>query len=170
MVSVMDNPGSPNPGEPESVLNFQLDRKDLYTIVRLTAAQRTFRKMAPYFIAGFVFLGHSADGNYVKGLIWGAGVAALFLCLSRFFYFLHVYLGSNESFLVPQQLSLFPEELVVESESSREVFPRPGQRDITEGKGHLILKTNDGANLIFIERSFNEPAQYQTLKDWVRNA
>jgi hypothetical protein len=154
--------------EPEAILKFQLDRKDFHIIVRLTAAQRSFRKMAPYFIAGFVFLGHAADGNYLKGLVWGVGVAALFLGLSRFLYFLHVYLGRNESFLVQQQLSLFPDELVVESESSREVFPKPLFKDVTEGKGYLILKRDDETSLIFIERSFEEPGGFQLLKNWLR--
>ncbi len=164
----MASPGSDRSAEAEAILKFQIDRKDLHMIVRLTAAQRSFRKMAPYFIAGFLFIGHAADGNYLKGLVWGAGVAALFLGLSRFLYLLHVYLGSNESFLVPQQLALFPDELVVESENSREVFPKPGFSDVTEGKGYLVLKRDDGTSLIFIERSFEKPGQYKELKNWMR--
>ncbi len=163
----MASPVNDTLAEPEAILKFQLDRKDFHKIVRLTAAQRTFRKMAPYFIAGFVFLGHAADGNYLKGLAWGVGIAALFLGLSRFLYFLHVYLGSNESFLVQQQLSLFPDELLVESESSKEVFSKPAFKDVTEGKGYLILKRDDETSLIFIERSFEEPAQYQRLISWI---
>jgi len=164
----MASPVNDTSTAPEAILKFQLNRKDFHMIVRLTAAQRNFRKMAPYFIAGFVFLGHAADGNYLKGLAWGAGVAALFMGLSRLLYFLHVYLGSNESFLVQQQLSLFPAELVVESENSREVFPKPGFRDVTEGKGYLILKKDNGTSLIFIERSFEEPGGFQELMTWMR--
>lgn len=155
------------PDEKSSPISFRLDRRDLYTIIRLTAVKRPFRKVAPYAIAGFVFLGHAADGNYLKGAAWGLGVAGLFAGLSQIMYLLYVYLASNETFLVQQQIFLLPEEMIIKSEHSREVFPKGQFQGAAEGRGYLKLKRKEGEDLIFVQRSFEEPERFHELKRWI---
>lgn len=150
----------------DPVLKFRLSRKDLYSIVRITAARRPLRKVAVPALAGFVFLGHSLDGRYIEGLVWGAGVAALYWGLSNLMYLLNVYGSSNESFLVPQEITLHEDKMVVTSEHSTEEFTRPDQMDVKSAAKHLVIDMGKNS-LVFLKRSFEVPGDFQVLKDWL---
>ena len=147
-------------------LKFQHSRKDLYDIIRITAAQRPFRRVAMPGLALFVFLGHAFDGNYGKGLMWAVAVALLFWGLSHFMFWLHVYGAGNETLLAPQAIELKDDMMVVTSEHSDERFLKPHPEDVLIFSDHLVITTSTG-KLVFLERSFEAPEDYQILKSWL---
>jgi len=149
-------------------LRFQLSRKDLYRIVRINASRRPLRKVAVPALAGLVFLGHALDGKYVDGLLWGAGVAALYWGLSNLMYILNVYASGNESFFVPQEITLHDDRMVVTSENSTEEFHRPDPGDVKTAENHLAIAMGRNS-LVFLKRSFESPEDYQILKEWLKN-
>jgi hypothetical protein len=148
-------------------LKFQLSKKDLYNIVRVNASTRPFRKIAAPALAGFVFLGHSIDGQYLRGLVWAVAVVALYWGVSQLMFLLHVYGAANETFLVPQEIALHPDRMVVSSEHSTEEFPRPKPSDVKAAEKHLLIAT-DRTNLVFVKRSFGRPEDYGVLTAWLR--
>lgn len=148
-------------------IKFQLSRKDLYAIVRLKAAQRTFRRVAVPALAGFVFLGHSMDGRYVEGLLWAAGVAVAYWGVSNLMYILHVYGAANESLLVPQEIDLHEDRLVITSEHSREEFTRPYPSEVKAAEKYVVIGTGK-SSLVFLKRSFKKPEDYETLMNWLK--
>jgi hypothetical protein len=151
-----------------TVLKFRLSKKDLYDIVRVNASRRPFRKVAAPALAGLVLLGHSLDGNYVKGVVWAAAVAALYWGVSHSMYLLHVYGSPNESLLVPQEITLSEDRMVVTSEHSNEEFPRPDPAEVTAGDKHLVVDKGNN-RLVFLKSSFEGPEDFQVLKDWLKN-
>ncbi len=152
-----------------ATVRFRLSRWDLYRIVRLTASQKPFKKVALPGLAGFVFLGHAVDGNYLKGIMWAGIVAALYWGISNLMYLLHVYGGGNETLLVPQEISLFDDRMVVQSEHSREEFPKPGPREVKAAGNYLIFAREDGTRLIFIKGSFEDPGGFEELRRWAES-
>ena len=148
-------------------LKFQLRKRDLYDIVRVNASSRPFRKVAAPALAGFVFLGHSIDGQYVKGLVWAAAVVALYWGISQLMFLLNVYGASNESFLVPQEIQLFTDRMVVSSEHSVEEFQRPKPSEVKLTDKHLVIPT-DKTNLVFVKRSFQRTEDFRALTAWLR--
>ncbi len=158
---------APVPAADGTRLEFQLSRKDLYAIVRLKAAQRTFRKVAVPALAGLVFLGHSLDGRYVEGLLWAAGVVAAYWGVSNLMYILNVYGAANESLLVPQEITLHEDRLVITSEQSREEFARPDPSEVKTGGRYLVVETFK-CSLVFLKRSFKKPEDYETLMNWLK--
>ncbi len=148
-------------------LTFQLSRRDLYDIIRITAAQRPFRRVALPALAGFVFLGHAIDGNYGKGLVWAVTVGALYWGVSQFMFWLNVYGVGNETLLAPQEMELQDDLMVVTSEHSREEFLKPDTLDVKTTDEHLVITTITG-KLVFLKRSFEDPEDFQTLKDWLK--
>lgn len=149
-------------------LHFALSRRNLYDIIRITAAQRPFRRVALPALAGFVFLGHAVDGNYVKGLVWAVTVGALYWGVSQLMFWLNVYGPANETLLVPQEITLHDDRMVVSSEHGEEEFERPLPSDVKAGDKHLILTTETG-KLVFLKRSFEAPEDFQTLKNWLKS-
>jgi len=152
---------------PVSQLRLQSSRWDLFRIVRLTASARPFRKVAGPALAGFVFLGHAVDGNYLKGVGWAIAIAFLFWGVSNIMFLLHVYGGSNETLLVPQGLTLYEDRMVVESDHSREEFRRPQPEDVKVKEEYMIMTREDGGRLIFLRSSFPDLEDFETLKKWV---
>jgi hypothetical protein len=157
---------APVPALNNTVLKFQLSRRDLYGIVRINAARRVFRKVAVPLLSGFVFLGHSLDGEYLEGLVWAVGVAVLYWGASNIMYILNVYGAANETLLVPQEITLHEDRMVVNSEHSTEDFARPDPADVKAGDRHLVI-TMDSGSLVFLKRSFKTPGDFQVLKDWM---
>jgi hypothetical protein len=127
----------------ESRLKFQLTRRDLYDIIRITASQRPFRRVAMPALAGFVFLGHAIDGNYDKGLIWAVVVGALYWSISHFMFWLNVYGAGNQTLLAPQEIM-----------------------DVKATDDYFVITTSTG-KLVFLERSFEDPKDFQILKSWL---
>jgi hypothetical protein len=152
----------------ESRLKFQLTRRDLYDIIRITAAQRPFRRVAMPALAGFVFLGHAIDGNYDKGLVWAVLMGALYWGISHFMFWINVYGAGNETLLAPQEIELQDDQIVVTSEHSTEKFLKPDAVDVRLTDEHLVISTSTG-KLVFLERSFDDPEDFQTLKNWLKN-
>jgi len=150
-----------------SKLRFQLSRRDLFDIIRITAAQRPLRRVALPALAGFVFLGHAVDGNYGKGLVWAFTVAALYWGVSHLMFLLNVYGAANESLLAAQEIELQDDQMVVTSEHSTEKFLKPDVPDVKIAGSHLEITTDTG-KLVFLERSFEDPQDYQTLKNWLK--
>ncbi len=150
----------------EIKLDFQLSRRDLYRIIRIIAGERPFRKVAMPGLAGLVFLGHALDGNYGKGLVWAVLVAFLYWGVSQVMFLLHVYGAGNATLLVPQILELHDDKMVVTSEHSREEFMKPETSDVRVFGHHVVMTTNSG-KLVFLERSFDAPGDYQKLKNWL---
>ena len=148
-------------------LNFQLSRRDLYDIIRITASQRPFRRMALPALAGFVFLGHAVDGNYGKGVLWAVIVAALYWGVSHLMFLLNVYGAANESLLAAQEIELLDDQLVVTSEHSTETFAKPEPSEVKVAGSHLIVTTGMG-KLVFLERSFDDQQDYQILRNWLK--
>ncbi|UCF89552.1 MAG: hypothetical protein JSV70_04795 [bacterium] len=147
-------------------LTFQLTRRDLYDIFRITAAQRPFRRVAMPGLALFVFLGHALDGNYDKGIVWAVIVGGLYWGVSQIMYLLHVYGAANESLLSPQQIVLSDELMAVTSEYSREEFLKPDPSDVHVAQEYLVIATSTG-RLVFLKRSFHDPQDYEELKNWL---
>lgn len=152
-----------------ATVRFRLSRWDLYQIVRLTASQRPLRRVALPGLAGFVFLGHAVDGNYLRGAVWACVVAALYWGISNLMYLLYVYGGGNETLLVPQEISLFDDRMVVQSEYSREEFPKPRPQDVRSAGNSLILVRDDGTRLIFIRSSFEDPEGFEQVRKWAKS-
>ena len=150
----------------EPKLTFQLTRRDLYRIIRIIAGQRPFRKVAMPGLAGLVFLGHALDGNYGKGLVWAVLVALLYWGVSQIMFLLHVYGASNQTLLVPQEIALSEDRMVVTSEHSREELMKPEAADVRVFGHHVVITTSSG-KLVFLERSFDAPGDYQKLKSWL---
>jgi len=150
----------------EKKLKFQVSRRDLYAIIRISAARRPFRRVALPALAVFVFLGHAMDGNYGKGLVWAVVVAALYWGVSHLMYGVNVYGAGNDSLLVPQEIQLRDDQMVVTSEHSTEAFPRPDASDVKIKGSHLVITTGTG-ELVFLERSFGTPGDYAALKSWL---
>ena len=150
----------------EKKLNFQLSRRDLYDIIRISAAQRPFRRVAMPALAGFVFLGHAIDGNYDKAIVWACIVGFLYWGISHAMYWLNVYGAANETLLAPQQIELLEDEMVVTSEYSTERFLKPDPADVKTAGEHLVITTSTG-RLVFLEGSFEVPGDYQMLKSWL---
>ena len=148
-------------------IHFSHSRKDLYDIIRITAAQRPFRRVAMPALAGFVFLGHAIDGNYDKGIVWGVIIGFLFWGISHFMFWLNVYGAGNETLLVPQVMELTDDMMVVTSEHSEEKFLKPQPEDVRIFDDHLVITTSTG-KLVFLERSFDEPQDFQTMKSWLK--
>ena len=149
-------------------LPFQHSRRDLYDIIRITAAQRPFRRVAMPALAGFVFLGHAIDGNYDKAIVWAVIIGSLFWGISHFIYWLHVYGAGNDTLLAPQEIELQEDLIVVTSEHSEEKFLKPEPEDVQLFDEHLVITTSTG-KLVFLERSFEEPQDFQTLKNWLKS-
>jgi hypothetical protein len=152
----------------ESRLKFQLTRRDLYDIIRITAAQRPFRRVAMPALAGFVFLGHAIDGNYDKGLVWAVLMGALYWGVSHFMFWINVYGAGNETLLAPQEIELQDDQIVVTSEHSTEKFLKPDAVDVRFTDEHLVISTSTG-KLVFLERSFDDVEDFQTLKNWLKS-
>ena len=150
-------------------LRFQLNRWDLFNIVRLAASGRPFRRVAMPALAGFVFLGHAVDRNYIKGAAWACLVTALYWGGSHLMFLLHVYAGGNETLLVPQEISLYDDRMVVESEHSREEFPKPRPEEVKVSGNYLILSREGEERLIFVRRSFESEAGFEQLGNWMRS-
>ncbi len=153
--------------KPIGLLEFKLSRWDLYQIVRLTASSRPFRKVAGPALVGFVFLGHAFDGNYLKGTVWAVAVGALFWGVSNIMFLLHIYGGGNDTLLVPQVLTLYDDRMVVESEHSREEFERPNPGHVKAHGRHLVVDREEGERLIFLRSSFENPEDFENLKEWI---
>ena len=147
-------------------LSFQLSRKDLYSIVRVNAGRRVFRKVAAPALAGFVFLGHSIDGNYLKGFVWAVAIGILFWGLSQAMFLLHVYGAVNETLLVPQSIRLQEERMLVVSEHSTEEFDRPDPSDVTITEKYLAVAMGN-TSLVFMKRSFANPEDFGELRKWL---
>ena len=145
---------------------FAHSRKDLYDIIRITAAQRPFRRVSMPALAGFVFLGHAIDGNYDKGLIWAVIMGALYWGISHFMFLLNVYGAANESLLAPQEIELQDDQMVITSEHVTEKFLKPDASDVKAANEHVVITTSTG-KLVFLQRSFEVPGDFQILKDWL---
>ena len=152
----------------EKRLNFQHSRKDLYDIIRITAAQRPFRRVAMPGLAGFVFLGHAIDGNYDKGIVWAVLMGGLYWGISHGMFWLNVYGAGNESLLAPQEIELQDDQMVVTSEHSTEKFLKPDTMDVKATDEHVVITTSTG-KLVFLERSFDVAEDFQTLKNWLKS-
>ncbi|UCG39105.1 MAG: hypothetical protein JSV00_02405 [bacterium] len=148
-------------------LRFRLSRRDLYDIIRVNAASRPFRKVAMPALAGFVFLGHAVDGNYLKGALWAGGVAAIFWGVSQLMYLLYAYGGANETLLAPQEIELRDGTMIVTSEHSREQFPRPEPEAVKVSGGFLVVSRGERDRLVFTRRSFEREEDFQALKGWM---
>ena len=148
-------------------LIFQLSRKDLYEIIRITAAQRPFRRVAMPGLAGFVFLGHAIDGNYDKGIVWAVLMGGLYWGISHGMFWLNVYGAANESLLAPQEIELQDDQMVVTSEHSTEKFLKPDTSDVKISDEHVVITTSTG-KLVFLERSFDDPGDFRILKEWLK--
>ena len=147
-------------------LTFQLDRKDLYDIIGITAGTSLFRKVAVPALAGLVLLGHSLDGNYVKGLLWALGVVLLYWGFSQGMILLHVFAGSNETLLVPQRIRLFEDRMLVTSEHSEEEFSRPDPSEVKTTARYLLIPMGKNS-LVFMKGSFPDPGEFRILKNWL---
>jgi hypothetical protein len=150
----------------ETTLQFQLSRKDLFDIIRITASQRRFRRVAMPGLAGFVFLGHAIDGNYDKGIAWAIIVGFLYWSVSYVMFWLNVYGAGNETLLAPQVIELLDDMMVVTSEHSTEKFLKPDTLDVKATDEHVVITTSTG-KLVFLERSFDDPESYRILGDWL---
>lgn len=150
----------------EKRLKFQLTRRDLYDIIRITASQRPFRRVAMPGLALFVFLGHAIDGNYDRGLIWAVVVGALYWSISHFMFWLNVYGAGNQTLLAPQEIELQEDQMVVTSEHSTERFLKPDTVDVKATDDHVVITTSTG-KLVFLERSFEVPGDYNVLRNWL---
>ncbi len=150
-----------------STIRFQLTRWDLFQIVRITASRRPLRKVAMPALAGFMFLGYAVDGNYIKGSLWAISVAGLYWGISNLMFLLHVYAGSNLTLLVPQEITLHDDKMIVESEHSREEFDRPRSKDLKISDKFLEISWENGGNLIFTRKSFKESSDFEQLKSWL---
>jgi hypothetical protein len=147
-------------------LAFRLNRKDLYDAVRISAGQRVFRKVAPPALGVFVFLGHSIDGNYLKGFVWAVAVGFLYWGLSQIMFLLHVYGAGNETLLAPQQIRFQGNRLVVSSEYGTEEFDRPVPSDVKVTAKYLAVPMGKNS-LVFLRRSFEKTDDFDVLKDWL---
>lgn len=148
-------------------LHFTLSRRDLYEIVRITGSRRTFRRIAIPALAIFIFLGHAMDGNYVKGVLWAVGVAVLYWGISQVMFLIHVYGASNETLLVPQEILLQDDKMVVTSEHSQEIFDRPAPGNVDATEDRLVVRM-DGSFLVFLKRSFSNPGDFLILRNWLK--
>ena len=153
------------PEEETPELIFQLSRGNLYSIVRITAGTRLFRKLTVPLVAGIILLGHSLDGNYVKGLFWAAGAVLLYWGFSQILIFLHVFASSNETLLVPQKVRLFQDRMAVSSEHSEEEFVRPDPSAVKAVDRYLLIPMGKNS-LVFMRRSFSDPEDFERLKKW----
>lgn len=149
-------------------LTFQHSRRDLYDIIRITAAQRPFRRVAMPALAGFVFLGHAIDGNYDKAIVWAVIVGFLYWGVSHFIFWLNVYGAGNETLMAPQEIELQDDIMVVTSEHSEEKFLKPDPLDVKMDDEHVVISTSTG-KLVFLERSFEAAEDYRTLKTWLQS-
>ena len=156
-----------DPEEEKAALVFQLSRKDLYEVFRVTAGKSLLRKLAIPVLAGMVLLGHSLDGNYVKGLVWALGLILLYPGLSRALILLHVFGSSNETLLVPQKIRILEDRMLVSSEHSREEFPRPYPSEVRVTEKYLLFPMGKNS-LVFPKRSFQDPVDFEALKQWAR--
>jgi len=154
------------PEEETPELVFQLSRVDLYNIVRITARTRLLPKLTVPLVAGVILLGHSLDGNYLKGLVWAAGAALVYWGFSQILIFLHVYAPSNETLLVPQRIRLFQDRMAVSSEHSEEEFFRPDPSGVKAVDRYLLIPMGKNS-LVFMRRSFSDPEDFERLKKWV---
>jgi len=152
----------------EKRLNFQLSRKDLYDIIRITASQRPFRRVAMPALAGFVFLGHAIDGNYDKGIVWAVLMGGLYWSISHIMYWINVYGAGNQTLLAPQEIELQDDQMVVTSEYTTEKFLKPDASDVRVADEHAVITTSTG-KLVFLERSFEDVEDFQTLKNWLKS-
>ena len=149
-------------------LKFQHSRRDLYDIIRITAAQRPFRRVAMPALAGFVFLGHAIDGNYDKAIVWACIVGFLYWGVSHFIFWLNIYGAGNETLMAPQEMELLNDMMVVTSEHSEEKFLKPDPLDVKVEDEHLVISTSTG-KLVFLERAFEDAEDYRTLKSWLQS-
>ncbi|MDF1525183.1 MAG: hypothetical protein P1S59_02770 [bacterium] len=147
-------------------LKFQHSRRDLYDIIRITASQRPFRRVAMPALAGFVFLGHAIDGNYDKGLVWAVLMGALYWSISHIMFWINVFGAGNVTLLAPQEIELQDDLMVVTSEHSTEKFLKPDTADVKVTNEHLVITTSTG-KLVFLERSFEIPGDFEILKAWL---
>ena len=156
-----------SPVTPAARIRFQLSRKDLFEIIRITASQRPLRRVAMPGLAFFVFLGHAIDGNYDKGIAWAIIVGFLYWSVSYVMFWLNVYGAGNESLLAPQEIHLLDDMMVVTSEHSTEKFLKPDPLDVKVMDEYVVITTSTG-KLVFLERCFDEPESYRILKDWLK--
>ncbi|MDF1536700.1 MAG: hypothetical protein P1S46_09415 [bacterium] len=147
-------------------LKFQLTRRDLYEVIRITASRRPLRRIALPGLAGLVLIGHTMDGNYLKGVIWAVAVAGLYWGVSQGMFLLHTYGGNNETLLVPQEIQLFDDRMVVTSEHGTEEFARPEPGSVRPAGSHLLIDTG-GGSLVFLKGSFVDPGDYEILRSWL---
>jgi hypothetical protein len=150
-------------------LSFALSRRDLYDIIRITASQRPFRRVAMPALAGFVFLGHAIDGNYDKGLVWAVLMGALYWGISHIMFWINVYGAGNVTLLAPQEIELQDDLMVVTSEHATEKFLKPDAIDVKAADEYVVISTSTG-KLVFLERSFEMPGDFQILKSWLMSA
>ena len=153
-------------GKVPSKLKFQLSRKDLFEIIRISASQRPLRRVAMPGLAAFVFLGHAIDGNYDKGIAWAIIVGFLYWSVSYIMFWLNVYGAGNESLLAPQEIELLDDMMVVTSEHSTEKFLKPDLPDVKISSEHLVITTSTG-KLVFLEGSFDGPGDFEALRSWL---
>ncbi len=152
--------------EKSNELTFQLSRRDLYDIICITAGTSLFRKVAVPVLAGMVLLGHSLDGNYLKGLLWALGIVLLYWGFSQGMILLHVFAGSNETLLAPQQICLLEDRILVTSEHSDEEFSRPDPSGVKTTDRYLLIPMGKNS-LVFMKRSFRDPEEFEALKSWM---
>ena len=147
-------------------LAFHPDRKDLYHAVRISASRRLFRKVAAPALAGFVFLGHSIDGNHLKGLVWAIAIGLLYWGISQAMFLLHIYGAVNETLLVPQRIRFEGDRMMVFCEHGTEEFNRPDASDVTVTEGYTAVAMGK-SSLVFMKRSFQYPGDFGVLTDWL---
>ena len=149
-------------------LTFQHSRRDLYDIIRITAAQRPFRRVAIPALAGFVFLGHAIDGNYDKAILWAVIVGLLYWGISHGMFWLNIYGAGNETLMAPQEIELQDDQMVVTSEYSTEKFLKPDTSDVKTTDDYVVITTSTG-KLVFLERAFGNVEDYQILRNWLKS-
>lgn len=149
-----------------ATLRFQLSRRDLYRTLRITAWSRPYRKVAVPFLAGIVFLGQAWDGKYLDGVLWGAGIAFLYWAVSNGMLLAYAYLAGNETLMVPQEIELRDNRMIVTSEHSREEFLRPPTAGVKAAGAYLVLERENGGSLIFLRSSFADEADFEALANW----
>jgi len=83
-------------------------------------------------------------------------------------FLLNVYGAGNDSLLVPQEIELQDDQLVVTSEHSTEKFLRPDPSEVKTTGKYVVITTTTG-KLVFLERSFDVPEDFQILKNWLKS-
>jgi hypothetical protein len=93
-------------------------------------------------------------------------VGALYWSISHFMFWLNVYGAGNQTLLSPQEIELQEDQMVVTSEYSTERFLKPDTMDVKATDDYFVITTSTG-KLVFLERSFEDPKDFQILKSWL---